>query len=220
MKTFPNVVQPSFAEAFRTYHPLRGNWNKDFFRREKPVVLELGCGKGEYTVGLAKVYPEKNFIGIDIKGSRIWKGARTALEEKIANAGFLRTRIEFIGSFFAPGEVDEIWLTFPDPQLEKKRKRLTAPGFLNEYRKFLKDNGLVHLKTDSPLLYDYTMGTLRHNHLDVIRYTEDLYAGSAAGPVLSIQTYYEKKHIAQGLAIHYISFRLPNDKIIEEVPGT
>ena len=219
METFPNVIQPSFAEAFRTEHPLKGNWNRDFFRCERPLILELGCGKGEYTVGMARVFQSINFIGIDIKGSRIWKGAKIALQENISNAGFLRTRIEFIGSFFAPGEADEIWLTFPDPQLEKKRKRLTAPKFLNVYRMFLKNNGILHLKTDNRILYHYTLDTVRYNRLEIIRSTEDLYAEAPADPVLSIKTFYEKQFIEQGLAIHYISFRLPHEKIIEEVPG-
>lgn len=219
METFPNVIQPSFAEAFRTEHPLKGYWNHDFFPCEQPLILELGCGKGEYTVGLARVFPAINFIGIDIKGSRIWKGAKTALLERIPNAGFLRTRIEFIGSFFAPGEVNEIWLTFPDPQLEKKRKRLTAPKFLNEYRKFLVNNGIIHLKTDNEVLYHYTLGTVQYNQLQIIRNTDDLYAESSTDPVLSIQTTYEKHYMEQGLPIHYIAFRLPHDKVIEEDPG-
>jgi tRNA (guanine-N7-)-methyltransferase len=219
METFPNVIQPSFEEAFRTSHPLKGNWNRDFFRCERPLILELGCGKGEYTVGLARVFPAAHFVGIDIKGSRIWKGAKTALQENISNAGFLRTRIEFIGSFFAPGEVDEIWLTFPDPQLEKKRKRLTAPKFLNDYRTFLKSNGIIHLKTDNKVLYAYTLDTVRYNQLEILRSTEDLYAELSADPVLSIHTFYEKQYIEQGLPIHYIAFRLPHDKIIEEAHG-
>jgi tRNA (guanine-N7-)-methyltransferase len=220
MATFSNVIQPSFEESFRTHHRMRGCWNRDFFRCEKPLILELGCGKGEYTVGLARVFPDIHFIGIDIKGSRIWKGAKIALQESIPNAGFLRTRIEFIGSFFAPGEVDEIWLTFPDPQLEKKRKRLTAPRFLNDYRMFLKDQGIVHLKTDNKVLFDYTLNTAQHNHLDILRSTVDLYAEGNADPVLDIKTFYEKQYIEKGLPIHYISFRLPHDKIIEEIPGT
>ncbi|MBN1416315.1 MAG: tRNA (guanosine(46)-N7)-methyltransferase TrmB [Bacteroidales bacterium] len=218
MKSFPNVVQPSFEEAFRTIHPLRGNWNRDFFRNENPLVLELGCGKGEYTVGLARILPAVNFIGIDIKGARIWKGAKTAVYENIPNAGFLRTRIEFTGSFFAPNEVSEIWLTFPDPQPEKKRKRLTAPKFLNLYRSFLRDNGIVHLKTDNTLLYSYTLDILRHNNIEIIRNTDNLYAASSADPILSIRTYYENQYIEQNLSIHYICFRLPHDKNIEEIP--
>src|SRR4030042_687760 len=166
MNTFPNVIQPAFEEAFRTDYPLKGKWNREFFKNQHPLVLELGCGKGDYTLGLASLFPEINFIGVDIKGARIWKGAKTALLESIPNVGFLRIRIEFIDSFFAPGEVDEIWLTFPDPQLEKKRKRLTAPKFLNEYRMFLKNNGVIHLKTDNKVLYNYTLDTVRYNQLE------------------------------------------------------
>jgi tRNA (guanine-N7-)-methyltransferase len=220
MNTFPNVIQPSFEEAFRTNHPLKGNWNRDFFKNRHPLVLELGCGKGEYTLGLAGIFPETNFIGIDIKGSRLWKGAKTALLNTIPNAGFLRTRIEFIDSFFATEEVDEIWLTFPDPQLEKKRKRLTAPKFLNVYRNFLKSEGMVHLKTDNKILYTYTLDTLRYNQLEIVRNTDDLYASASSDPILSIKTYYESQFLAQGLTIHYICFRLPHDKNIEEIPGT
>jgi len=218
MNTFPNVVQPSFEEAFRTNHPLKGNWNRNFFGADHPLILELGCGKGEYTVGLAGLFPESNFIGVDIKGARIWKGAKTALLNNTHNAGFLRTRIEFINSFFASGEVDEIWLTFPDPQLEKKRKRLTAPKFLNTYRNFLKDKGTVHLKTDNKVLYRYTLDIVQYNKLEIVRNTEDLYASAFADPILSIRTYYESQFITMGLAIHYISFRLPYDKNIEEFP--
>jgi tRNA (guanine-N7-)-methyltransferase len=219
METFRNVIQPTFNEAFRTRHPLRGKWNHDFFHNAYPLILELGCGKGEYTIGLARAFPDINFIGVDIKGSRIWKGAKTALQENITNAGFLRTQIEFIGSFFAPGEVDEIWLTFPDPQLEKKRKRLTAPKFLNDYRRFLKNNGIIHLKTDNQVLYDYTLDILLYNQLEIIRYTDDLYGVSPADQVLSIQTYYEKQYIEEGFPIRYIAFRLPYEKTIEEIPG-
>lgn len=218
MNTFPNVIQPSFKEAFRTNHPLKGNWNSDFFKNPNPLILELGCGKGEYTVGMARAFPEKNFIGIDIKGARMWKGAKTAVNEKVFNAAFLRTRIEFAGSFFAPEEVDEIWLTFPDPQLEKKRKRLTSPGFLNNYRKFLKNKGLIHLKTDNQVLYDYTLGILLHNKLKVINQTADLYSAASADPVLSIKTFYENQYIEKGLTIKYICFRLPHDKNIENIP--
>lgn len=220
MNTFPNVVQPSFEEAFRTHHPLKGNWNRDFFHNSNPIILELGCGKGEYTVGLAGLFPETNFIGVDIKGARMWKGAKAALLNNMANTCFLRTRIEFITSFFAPGEVDEIWLTFPDPQLEKKRKRLTAPKFLNAYRAFLKDGGTVHLKTDNQVLYQYTLDIVRYNRLEIICNTDDLYASSPDGPILAIKTYYESRFLALGMAIRYISFRLPHEKAIEEIPET
>jgi tRNA (guanine-N7-)-methyltransferase len=220
MENFPNVIQPSFEEAFRTHHPLKGNWNNDFFKVKQPIILELGCGKGEYTVGLAKLFPDRNFIGIDIKGARIWKGAKTAYNENIGNAGFLRTHIEFTGSFFDCGEVEEIWLTFPDPQLEKKRKRLSAPKFLNLYREFLIHNGIVHLKTDNTVLYQYTLRTAQYNKLEIIRSTDDLYRSVTDDPVLSIQTYYEKQFIDHGFPIHYIRFRLPNDKTIQEIPDT
>ena len=220
MNTFPNVIQPAFEEAFRTDYPLKGKWNREFFKNQHPLVLELGCGKGDYTLGLASLFPEINFIGVDIKGARIWKGAKTALLENIPNVGFLRIRIEFIDSFFAPGEVDEIWLTFPDPQLEKKRKRLTSPKFLNVYRKFLKDNGIMHLKTDNKMLYNYTLKTLQYNHIEIIRNSNDLYASTIADPILSIKTFYEKQFIGQGFPIHYICFRLPHDKNIEEISNT
>ena len=220
MNTFPNVIQPAFEEAFRTDYPLKGKWNREFFKNQHPLVLELGCGKGDYTLGLASLFPEINFIGVDIKGARIWKGAKTALLENIPNVGFLRVRIEFIDSFFAPGEVDEIWLTFPDPQLEKKRKRLTSPKFLNVYRKFLKDNGIMHLKTDNKMLYNYTLKTLQYNHIEIIRNSNDLYASTIADPILSINTFYEKQFIGQGFRIHYICFRLPHDKNTEEISNT
>jgi tRNA (guanine-N7-)-methyltransferase len=218
MKTFQNVIQPAFEEAFRTNHPLKGNWNRDFFNVQHPLILELGCGKGEYTLGLARLFPATNFIGVDIKGARIWKGAKTALNEKIPNAGFLRTHIEFADSFFAPGEVDEIWLTFPDPQLEKKRKRLTSPKFLNIYRKFLRNNGIIHLKTDNSILYNYALDIVRYNQIEILRNSDDLYATQSSDPILTIRTYYEKQFIEQGLTIHYMCFRLPHDKNIEEIP--
>jgi len=152
METFANVIQPEFEEVFGKDFRLKGLWNKCQFHNENPVVLELGCGKGEYATGLAKHFPDKNFIGVDIKGSRMWRGATTALGEQLHNVMFLRTRIEMIGSFFGPDEVDEIWLTFPDPQLKKARKRLTSSRFLNSYRTFLKKSGIIHLKTDNDVL--------------------------------------------------------------------
>jgi tRNA (guanine-N7-)-methyltransferase len=218
METFPNVLQPSFDEVFRKDHPIKGKWKNEFFGNNNPLILELGCGKGEYTVGLARINPDKNFLGIDIKGSRIWKGAKTAYVENISNARFLRTRIEFIGSFFAPGEVDEIWITFPDPQPEKKRKRLTSANFLNIYRIFLVNKGIIHLKTDNRVLYQYTLDTLHHNGIEIIRNTHDLYDEVSEDPVLSIRTFYEKQFIDQGSSINYICFRLPNEKNIEESP--
>jgi tRNA (guanine-N7-)-methyltransferase len=218
MEGFPNVIQPAFDDVFGRDHRLRGNWIRDQFGRPGAVVLELGCGKGEYTIGLAQRYPERNFVGADIKGARIWRGAKTALEEKLGNVAFLRTRIEQIASFFGPGEVDEIWLTFPDPQLKKGRKRLSSSRFLNAYKQFLKDGGRIHLKTDSTVLHRYTLSLARHNDLKVLIHTEDLYHSEAAPELLGIQTYYERQFLAQGMKITYLCFELPHEKTIEEPP--
>jgi tRNA (guanine-N7-)-methyltransferase len=218
METFTNVIQPEFDEVFGKDFRLKGSWNKDFFHNSNPVVLELGCGKGEYTTGLARLYPAKNFIGIDIKGSRMWKGARTAIREKLENVGFLRTRIELIGAFFGKGEIDEIWLTFPDPQLKKGRKRLTAARFLNAYRMFLKDRGLIHLKTDNGVLYNYTLGLAKHNGLELLISTDDLYNAGIESDILAIKTFYEQQFLDQGMRINYLCFELPYEKNIEE-PG-
>lgn len=216
MDTFSNVVQPAFDEVFGKDYHLKGNWNRRFFKNDNPVVLELGCGKGEYTTGLARRFPEKNFIGIDIKGSRMWKGARTALVERLDNVAFLRTHIEMISSFFGEDEIDEIWITFPDPQLKKKRKRLTSSRFLNTYAGFLKKDGVVHLKTDSTVLYQYTIGLVRFNQMRVKTNTRDLYHSGIDSDILGIQTFYERQFLDQGMKITYICFELPDGKKIEE----
>jgi tRNA (guanine-N7-)-methyltransferase len=187
LKDYTHVIQPLFKEVFKQDFPLKGNWNHNFFRNNNPLVLELGCGKGEYTTGLAKHFPDKNFIGIDIKGARIWKGARQIFDEQIKNAGFLRTRIDLIESFFQENEVSEIWITFPDPQLRKARKRLTAPLFLNRYRKFLLPRGIIHLKTDSRELYEYTLETLRYNQCEIVVHTNDLYSNFLSEDFLTIK---------------------------------
>ena len=218
MKTLDNVFQPAFEEVIQNDFELKGHWASRYFRNNHPIILELGCGKGEYTIGLAERFPDINFIGVDIKGARIWTGARKAYLEKIPNAAFIRTRIEFVNSFFSPSEVDEIWLTFPDPQLKKRRhkKRLTAPRFLNLYRKFLNDEGIIHLKTDNPVLYEYTLELARHNKLRVEYATNDLYGSEYPELVHGIKTFYEKQFIEQGLNIHYLQFRLPSGKNIME----
>jgi tRNA (guanine-N7-)-methyltransferase len=182
-------------------------------------VLELGCGKGEYTVGLARLFPDKNFIGIDIKGARMWRGAKTSNEDQILNSAFLRTRIEFIDSFFAAGEVDEVWITFPDPQLKSRRvkKRLTNAAFLNEYRKFMVDGGLVHLKTDSKPLYDYTLQLAQSNNLEILVHTDDLYNSLLPEEVPDIRTFYENEYLIKGYPITYLKFRLKPDKEIIEL---
>jgi tRNA (guanine-N7-)-methyltransferase len=218
METFPNVLQPAFNEVFNKEFYLRGRWSSNFFGNTYPLILELGCGKGEYTVGLASLYPERNFLGVDIKGARIWKGAKAALEKKLKNAGFLRTRIDFINSFFAGSEVDEIWITFPDPQPRKYKKRLTSSLFLTRYREFLKPGGLVHLKTDDASLFEYTLKMAYHNHLVIDFATDDLYSSEWDNKILSIQTYYEAMWIKAGLKIRYIRFQLPNRGILTEPP--
>jgi tRNA (guanine-N7-)-methyltransferase len=218
METFANVIQPDFEEVFGKNYHLKGLWNMQRFLNENPVVLELGCGKGEYTTGLAKRFPGKNFIGADIKGSRMWRGARTALEENLGNVMFLRTRIEMISSFFGPGEVDEIWLTFPDPQLKKRLKRLSSSRFLNSYRSFLKHNGIIHLKTDSAVLYKYTLDLIDKNKLKLRFHSDDLYRSGIINDILDIKTFYEQQFLDQGMKINYLCFELPNDKNIEEPP--
>jgi tRNA (guanine-N7-)-methyltransferase len=216
MKGFDRVIEPPFEDVFRSEHELRGKWNSEWFRNNNPIILELGCGRGEYTVGLARHYPDKNIIGIDIKGARMWRGAKDAHILGLPNATFLRTRIEVTGSFFAPGEIDEIWLTFPDPQMKRirEKKRLSGPQFLNLYRRFLKDGGIVHLKTDCRELYDYTLALAQVNRLEIISSVTDLYLQMPGDPLLSIKTHYEELFLKQGVPITYLSFRLPDEKEI------
>lgn len=216
MKGFDRVIEPPFEDVFRSEHELRGKWNIKWFRNNNPIILELGCGRGEYTVGLARHYPDKNIIGIDIKGARMWRGAKDAHILGLPNATFLRTRIEVTGSFFAPGEIDEIWLTFPDPQMKRirEKKRLSGPQFLNLYRRFLKDGGIVHLKTDCRELYDYTLALAQVNRLEIISSVTDLYLQMPGDPLLSIKTHYEELFLKQGVPITYLSFRLPDEKEI------
>jgi tRNA (guanine-N7-)-methyltransferase len=217
METFINVIQPAFKEVFGKDYLLKGLWGKEIFHNENPIVLELGCGKGEYTTGMAGMFPLKNFIGVDIKGSRMWKGARFALTAQLKNVAFLRTRIEVIGSFFGPGEIDEIWFTFPDPQMKKKRKRLTSSRFLNNYRKFLKKDGLIHLKTDNSILYQYTLELVEKNKLCLLIHTSDLYGSKTDNDMLEIKTFYESQFLNKGMKISYLCFELPHDKEIQEI---
>lgn len=196
--------------------PFRGKWHKEIFKNSNPIVLELGCGKGEYTVGLAKSYPEKNFIGIDIKGARIWKGAKETDALQLTNAKFLRTEIENIINFFSPGEVEEIWITFPDPQMQKSRKRLTSSRFLEQYANFLKPGGIIHLKTDSPFLFEYTKRLIEKNNLEIIEITDDLYGSGKADPIKSIKTFYESQWLSRGKSIKLISFKLNELMELEE----
>lgn len=222
MKEYPHVFEAPFAALEEATFDMKGRWHQDFFKNDNPIVLELGCGRGEYTVGLAKLFPEKNFIGIDIKGARMWHGATESLKAGMTNVAFLRTHIEFIERFFAPGEVSEIWLTFSDPQMKKATKRLTSTYFLNRYRKFLIDGGQVHVKTDSNFLYTYTGYVASVNNLPVAVQTADLYNDLApksdehTAKILGIKTYYEEQWLARGLNIKFISFRLPQEGELEE----
>lgn len=220
METFERVFQPEFEAVFNRDFHLKGEWAREVFDNDHPVLLELGCGKGEYTIGMATMFPGKNFIGVDIKGARIWKGAKTANERSMNNVAFLRIRIEFIESFFGRAEIEEIWITFPDPQLKKRRnkKRLTGPRFLNHYRTFLKDHGIVHLKTDNYILFRYTAQLARHNGLEIIAETDDLYHSALLDDPLSIQTTYEKQFLDEGSNINYIAFRLPQNAEIKDLP--
>ena len=215
--TFPNVY-----ENFANFPPqltglggkevdLSGKWQSNHFQNRNPITLELACGRGEYTIALAEEYPQRNFIGVDIKGARIWKGAKIALAKKLANAAFLRTRIELITAFFAPEEIDEIWITFPDPFLKKGKsnRRLTAPRFLDAYRKILRKGGIVHLKTDEGILYDYTLEVLAEDAQTKILYKDDdIYSKPLPIAELSVKTYYEKMHLEKGKTIKYIRFTI------------
>jgi tRNA (guanine-N7-)-methyltransferase len=216
METFAIVIQPGFDEVFGREHTLKGNWTGLEFSNKNPLILELGCGKGEYTIGLGRRFSGINFIGVDIKGSRIWRGAKTAIDEGLSNIRFLRTHIEFIGSFFAVNEVEEIWITFPDPQLKKKRKRLTSPVFLTRYSRFLRENGIIHLKTDNEVLYQYTLDLATLNGFVIRQQTTDLYHSGMDGTAIEIQTFYERQFLNQGMKIHYLSFELPHGKEIRE----
>jgi tRNA (guanine-N7-)-methyltransferase len=202
INTFKNVVQMDAGK------PFQGNWANGFFANTNPVVLELACGKGEYTVNLARLFPDKNFIGVDYKGNRIWRGAKTAIEEGIHNVGFLRIQIENLLDYFGPGEIDEIWITFPDPQpqLSREKKRLTSSRFLVMYHPLLKPGGSVHLKTDNDGLHQYTANKITELGLPLHIRTEDLYHSEHADEVLSIKTYYEKKYLKDNKNINYLKF--------------
>lgn len=216
METYSHVFQYPFAVLKEKGFDMRGKWNEAFFHNENPIVLELGCGKGEYAVGLARRYPNKNFIGVDIKGARMWSGASQAQEEGINNVAFLRTHIELITHFFAPSEVSEIWITFPDPQMKKTRKRLTSTRMIELYREILAENGIIHLKSDSPFLYTYTRAMVQENHFPVLVDTDDLYHSGIDDDILSIKTFYEQQWLERGKSIKYIKFVCePRDTLIE-----
>ena len=233
MERYENVFQYPYGVISDVPFEMQGHWREMYFKNSNPIVLELGCGKGEYTVGLARLFPDMNFIGVDIKGARMWTGATEALKEGLKNVAFLRTNIEIIDRFFGKDEVQEIWLTFSDPQMKNPRKRLTSTYFMNRYRRFLIDGGIIHLKTDSNFLFTYTSYMLDINHLPLLYRTEDLYGAhpqflpkggksdsslqeEASLDFLSIQTYYEKMWIDRGLNIRYQKFRLPHEGELAE----
>ena len=220
METYENVFQCPYSALEHADFYLKGHWREEYFHNDNPIILELGCGKGEYTVELARMFPGINFIGVDIKGARMWTGATQALKDQLHNVAFLRTNIEIIFKFFDTDEVQEIWLTFSDPQMKHPRKRLTSSFFLERYRRFLVDNGIIHLKTDSNFLFTYTSFLVRKNQLPVLFSTDDLYHTDLLDPqteqILSIHTYYENMWIERGLNIKYVKFQLPKEGVLEE----
>ncbi len=224
---FDCLVQPATSEVLGCDHPLKGRWNSDFFKTDQPIVVELGCGNGEYTVDLGLRNPAFNYIGVDIKGARLWKGAKFAHENRLPNVGFLRTRIEFIESLFAPDEVSEIWITFADPQIGREKKRLTSPLFLSRYRNFLKPGGIVHLKTDSRYLHEYSKAAARQNGLKILAEATDIYGADreslygsgiasvcgkdAVDALFDVQTFYEKQYLTYGIPITYLAFTIDHE---------
>ena len=210
-ETFKNVIQPSREELVNQQFSLKGNWNAGYFKNNHPLVLELGCGKGEYSVALAQKYPNKNFIGIDIKGARFWRGAKTAIETGLSNVAFLRTQIELIDYAFGKNEIDEIWITFPDPQIKYKRTkhRMTNSVFLQRYKSILKPDGIVNLKTDSEFMHGYTLGLLHGEGHEVLYANHNVYKQDGSPEeVTSIQTFYESQYLEQDKAITYIRFKI------------
>ena len=209
-ETFPNFFQPAYPDAIEAGFPLKGKWASDFFKNDRPIVLELGCGRGEYTVGLAELFPDKNFIGIDRKGARMWKGCKASVENEMQHVAFLRTPIAHIPHYFDKDEVSEIWITFPDPQprRSKANKRLTSPLFLDFYRQILKPDGFIHLKTDDDLLYTYTLEAIHFLQEELVENQDDVHGSSHTDETLKIETYYEKKWKEEGKTIKYIKFRL------------
>lgn len=220
-KTFPHFFEPELYYDKVSDFKLKSKWNAEFFKNDNPIIVELGCGRGEYSFGMAKELPDKNFIGVDIKGARMWRGATDSLEMNLKNIAFVRTRVEFTPLCFADDEISEIWITFPDPQLGAKKlikKRLTSSRFLTYYQNFLKDNGIVNLKTDDDTLYNYTRDLVKYNNLEIVTDAPDLYNSEFYKGFLTIKTYYEKMWNEENRVIKYISFRLPKNKEIIELP--
>lgn len=215
LDTFGHVIQVPYSQLKSKGFELRGNWKKEFFQNDNPLILELGCGKGEYTVGLARFFPGINFIGIDIKGSRMWKGAKEIHLHELKNAGLLRTNIELLPLFFAENEVSAIWITFPDPQMKKGKKRLTSTRFIKLYCEFLEPGGMIHLKTDSSFLFQYTSAMIRENNFEVMAETVDLCDSGITDEILNIKTFYEEQWLHRGMKIKYIKF-IPHHDLLKE----
>jgi tRNA (guanine-N7-)-methyltransferase len=207
-ETFENLFQHTDYEVRREPFPFKGKWNQSYFKNDHPIILELGCGKGEYTIGMAKFFPSKNFIGIDRKGARLWRGCKETSENKVNNVAFLRIKIEDIEYYFGTEEVDEIWVTFPDPQPRKERRRLISPNFILKYRKILKREGIIHLKTDSRELYDYVIATAPQEQWHIIDNIEDIYATDNNKLLTEIQTFYEKKWLMEKKKISYLALKI------------
>lgn len=204
---FPHLFQPAYAEIMSGFL-LRSRWGEKYFKNEHPITIELGCGKGEYTVGLAEMYPDRNFIGIDNKGARLWRGCKTVEEKQLKNAAFIRTLVDHVESLFSHSEVDEIWITFPDPQKKKEYRRLTSPAFLEKYRNILNPKGIIHLKTDDPGFYQYTLDVIQDYQHRLLYSTNDLYLSELMDDVGSIKTYYETRWLEMGKKICYLRFQL------------
>lgn len=207
-ETFTNLFQHNEFEAREGLFPLKGKWHTEYFKNEHPIVLELGCGKGEYTIGMSQRYSDKNFIGIDRKGARLWRGCKDAYEQKISNVAFLRIKIEDIEHYFAPGEVSEIWVTFPDPQLRKERKRLVGPNMVGKYKKILSEDGILHLKTDSRELYDYLKETAPAQVWEILEDVYDVYQERPGTILTEITTFYETMWLKEGKVISYLKIRV------------
>lgn len=208
-RSFPHLFQLRYHEVKEDFS-LKSNWNRDFFHNNNPIILELGCGKGEYTVELAEKYPEINFIGMDLKGARLWRGCKTVEEKGLKNVAFIRSMIDWIEKFFGDNEISEIWITFPDPFPNKERRRLTSPVFLDRYRKIMIPGGIIHLKTDNADFFSYTLEIIEKSNHQLISATDDLYHSKNTGDMISVQTYYEKIWLEQGKRICYVKFRIIN----------
>jgi tRNA (guanine-N7-)-methyltransferase len=205
--SFPHLFQAKYHELITDHH-LRNKWKEEYFRNDHPIILELGCGKGEYTIGLAEKSSEKNFIGMDVKGARLWRGCKTVEDKQLKNVAFIRSQVDHITKFFGRNEVDGIWITFPDPQVKKEKKRLTSPVFMEKYRNILAPHGIIHLKTDSILLFNYTLEIVNRDNHPVLFFTDDLYHSKTIEDAGTIQTYYERIWLEEGKKIYYLKFQL------------